>query len=73
MNFLGLFLSNNFSLKFHSSEIQLSGFIGIAKSLVKTRLTLPSSKGAGKSKADEIMLPAVLLPIPGKEIQVSKS
>ena len=54
-------------------EIKVVLSFELATSLLKTLLTFPSNKGVGKSKAEEIMLPAVVRPIPGKDIQVSKS
>ena len=39
----------------------------MASNLDKILFTFPSNIGVGRSKADEMILPAVLLPIPGRE------
>ena len=47
--------------------------LGLAINLHKTLLKFPSNNPAGVSNTEEIMLPAVVRPIPGKEIHVFKS
>ena len=46
-------------------------FLSIANNLEKILFTFPSNIGVGKSKADEIILPAVLFTTPGREIHCS--
>ena len=56
-----------------NSFSSLINILSVANNLEKILFTFPSKIGVGKSKADEIILPAVLLPMPGREIHWSIS
>tara|TARA_B100000700_G_C14661171_1_gene676439 strand:+ start:88 stop:297 length:210 start_codon:yes stop_codon:yes gene_type:complete len=65
---LGLWVEINKELNSHNFFSFFCGVFSVASNLEKILFTFPSSIGVGRSKADEMILPAVLLPIPGREV-----
>ncbi len=65
---LGLSSESKEELTSHNFLWALLIISSLAINLDKILLTFPSKIGAGKSKAEEIILPAVVLPIPGSDV-----
>ena len=70
---LGLSDGTNCSLTLHNLLTLFIGDLLLAINRERILLTLPSRIGRGKSKAEEIILPAVLLLTPGSAIHWSNS